>query len=98
MNQRVVEDPTFRQRLTFRRGVDEDGSEVLHVEMQVEPGGGVPPHVHPAMEERFEVRAGRPSFLAGKKWRTAGPGETIIVPAGVRHAYRNRGDETAHVT
>jgi quercetin dioxygenase-like cupin family protein len=97
MSQQVVEDPTLRQRLTFRRSVDEDGSEVLHVEAWVDPGGGVPPHVHPAMEERFEVLAGRLSFLAGKKWRTAGPGETVIVPAGVRHAYRNRENETAHV-
>jgi quercetin dioxygenase-like cupin family protein len=97
MNQQVVEDPTFRQRLTFRRDVDEDGTEVLHVETWLEPGGGVPPHTHPAMEERFEVREGHAEFLAGRKWRTAGPGETVIVPAGVRHAYRNRGDETAHV-
>jgi hypothetical protein len=49
------------------------------------------------MEERFEVIAGRPSFLAGRKWQTAGPGETVVVPAGTRHAYRNRGDEVAHV-
>ena len=48
------------------------------------------------MEERFEVLAGRPSFLAGKKWATAGPGETVVVPAGTRHAYRNKGDEVAH--
>ncbi len=70
---------------------------MLHVEMWVDPGGGVPAHVHPAMEERFEVLAGRPSFLAGKKWRTADPGETVVVPPGTRHAYRNDGDEVAHV-
>jgi quercetin dioxygenase-like cupin family protein len=97
MSQHVVEDPTFKQRLSFSRSVDVDGSEVLHVETWVEPGGGVPAHVHPAMEERFQVLEGRASFLAGRKWRTAGPGETVIVPAGVRHAYRNRGDVTAHV-
>jgi Cupin domain len=57
----------------------------------------VTPHLHPAMEERFEVLAGRPSFLAGRSWRTAGAGETVVVPAGTRHAYRNRSDETAHM-
>ena len=97
MSQRVVEDPNFGQRLSFRRSTDEDGGEVLHVEMWVDPGGGVPGHVHPAMEERFEVLAGRPSFLSGRKWLTAEPGEVVVVPAGVRHAYRNRGDELAHV-
>lgn len=97
MDQRVVEDPLLRQRLSFRRTVGEDGDEILHVEMWVDPGGGVPPHIHPAMEERFEVLAGRPSFLAGRKWRTASPGDTVVVPAGVRHAYRNTGDGVAHV-
>ena len=65
MEQHVIHDPVLRQRLSFQRSVDEDGGEVLHVEMWVEPGGGVPAHVHPSMEERFEVLAGRPSFLAG---------------------------------
>jgi quercetin dioxygenase-like cupin family protein len=97
MSQRVVEDPVLRQRLSFQRTTGEDGAEVLHVEMWVDPGGGVPPHIHPAMEERFEVLEGRPSFLAGRTWRTGSPGETVVVPAGVRHAYRNRSDEVAHV-
>ena len=97
MESPVVEDPVLRQRLSFSRTTDEDGGEVLHVDTWVDPGGGVTPHVHPAMEERFEVLEGRPSFLAGRKWSTASPGDTVVVPAGVRHAYRNRGDELAHV-
>jgi quercetin dioxygenase-like cupin family protein len=97
MEQNVVVDPALRQRLSFRRTVDEDGGEALLIEVWVDPGGGVPPHVHPAMEERFEVLAGHPSFLAGRKWQTAGPGETVVVPPGTRHAYRNKGEEVAHV-
>jgi quercetin dioxygenase-like cupin family protein len=93
----MVEDPVLKQRLSFTRSTDPDGSEVLHVEAWVDPGGGVTPHVHPAMEERFEVLAGTPSFLAGRRWHTAVAGETVVVPAGTRHAYRNRGDETVHM-
>lgn len=70
---------------------------MLHIDAWVDPGGGVTPHLHPSMEERFTVMAGRPSFLAGRTWQTASPGDTVVVPAGVRHAYRNRGDETAHI-
>lgn len=95
--QRVIEDPVLRQRFSFQRTTGSDGEQVLLVEMWVDPGGGTTPHVHPAMEERFKVLAGRPSFLAGRRWQTASPGETVIVPAGARHAYRNRGDEVAHV-
>jgi quercetin dioxygenase-like cupin family protein len=96
MEEQLIEDPILRQRLRFRHGTDPDGGEVLHVETWIDPGGGVTPHVHPAMEERFNVRSGSVRFLAGRSWRTAGPGEEVVVPAGTRHAYRNAGDEVAH--
>ena len=70
---------------------------MLHVECWIDPGGGVTPHVHPAMEERFEVLEGRVEFLSGREWSTAGPGETVVVAPGTRHAYRNRGDEPARM-
>jgi len=89
----LVEDPVHKQRLGFRPADDGDA---LLVEMWVEPGGGVPPHVHPAMEERFEVISGELSLLSRRKWQTAQPGETVVVPAGTRHAYRNDGTEVAH--
>jgi quercetin dioxygenase-like cupin family protein len=97
VNEPVIEDPALRQRFRFRRTTDPDGGEVLHVEIWVDPGGGVTPHVHPAMEERFDVLTGHPSLLSGRRWVTAAPGETVVVPAGVRHAYRNRSDEVAHM-
>jgi quercetin dioxygenase-like cupin family protein len=93
----MVHDPVLKQRFDFSRTTDTDGGEVLHVEIWVDPGGGVTPHVHPAMEERFEVLAGSPSFLSGRRWHTAAAGETVVVPPGTRHAYRNRGEETAHM-
>src|SRR5687767_4098901 len=93
--QKLVEDPGFKQRFSFEHTV-EARAEVLLVEVWVDPGGGVPPHVHPAMEERFHVLEGRPSFLAGRTWREAGPGEEVVVPPGVRHAFRNRSDAPAH--
>jgi hypothetical protein len=49
------------------------------------------------MEERFTVVEGRPELLAGRRWKAAGPGETVVVPAGTRHAFRNRGDTVAHL-
>jgi quercetin dioxygenase-like cupin family protein len=97
MNDEVIEDPVLRQRFRFRRTADEDGSPVLHVETWVDPGGGVTPHVHPAMEERFEILEGQPSFLAGRSWGTASRGETVVVAPGLRHAYRNRSESTVHM-
>ena len=70
---------------------------VAVVEQRPDPGGGVPPHVHPRMEERFTVVEGRAEFLAGRRWAGADAGETVVVPAGTRHAYRNRANVAAHV-
>jgi quercetin dioxygenase-like cupin family protein len=93
----IVEDPVLRQRLRFTRETEPGGGEVLYVETWLDPGGGVTPHIHPAMEERFEVHEGTPEFLAGRKWSAAGPGQTVVVPAGMRHAYRNRSDEPVYM-
>lgn len=93
----IVEDPVFKHRLRFERTTDEHGAAAVLCEMWVEPGGGVPPHVHPHMEERFTVVEGRAEFLGGRTWRGADAGETVVVAAGTRHAYRNRGSVVAHV-
>jgi mannose-6-phosphate isomerase-like protein (cupin superfamily) len=91
----VVHDPVFRHRLRFSDTTDERGNPAVLCEMWVDPGGGVPPHVHPRMEERFTVVEGRMEFLAGRRWAGADAGETVVVPAGTRHAYRNRGEVVA---
>ena len=96
MTEQIV-DPVLRQRLTFTTTRAEDGSEVLHVETWVDPGGGVTPHVHPSMEERFEVLEGTVTFLAGRTWTPYAAGQTAHVPAGTRHAYRNDSGAPAHM-
>jgi len=64
----IVHDPVFRHRLRFTDTTDAHGAPAVLCEMWVEPGGGVPPHVHPRMEERFTVVEGRMEFLAGRRW------------------------------
>jgi quercetin dioxygenase-like cupin family protein len=50
-------------------------------------------HVHPEMEERYEVRQGTAAFRVGDEpERTAGPGETVVVPPGTRHLAWNPTD------
>src|SRR4051794_30329199 len=93
----AIVDPVLKQRLEFSRSTDPDGGEVLHVHTWVDPGGFVSPHVHPAMEERFHVLAGRARFLAGRRWSEAGEGEVVVVAPGTRHAYRNDSDAVAEL-
>jgi quercetin dioxygenase-like cupin family protein len=87
----LVEDPVLRMRYRLTRDGD-----VLRNELWADPGAQTPVHFHPAIEERFEIREGRFSFTAGKDERTAGPGDRIVVPAGVRHAFENTGDGVGH--
>ena len=92
----IVHDPVFKHRLRFTDTTDEHGDPAVLCEMWVDPGGGVPPHVHPRMEERFTVVEGRMEFLAGRRWVARDPGETVVIPAGTRHAYRNGGSTVAY--
>jgi quercetin dioxygenase-like cupin family protein len=89
------EDPALGHTLDFSLA-ERDGKPVTRIEMWVKPGGGVPPHVHPSIEEAFEVIEGKLQVLAGRTWHTAGPGETVVAPPGTRHAYRNRGSVETH--
>lgn len=95
MSSRTFEDPVLRHRLSFAEA-EREGRPIGRVEMWVEPGGGVPPHVHPAIEETFEVVDGRLEVLTGRRRQSASAGEAVRVPPGTRHGYRNRGTIVAH--
>ena len=88
----LAEDPVFKIRSSFERDGD-----TLIVDTWIDPGGGVTPHVHPAMEERFETVEGSAQFLSGRKWHDTPAGEGVVVPPGTRHAFRNRSDAVAHI-
>jgi quercetin dioxygenase-like cupin family protein len=97
MTQQSVEDPVGRQRLAFTRGRDEDGTETVLVECWVDPGGGVPPHIHPHQTEIFDVVEGEMTFTAGRGKKRVPAGDSITVPPGTRHAYENKSDATAYM-
>ena len=66
--------------------------------MTLSVDGHVPgAHVHPAQEERFEIVSGTMKFRMNGKKIVAGPGETVVVPAGARHKFANGGDEEVQV-
>jgi uncharacterized cupin superfamily protein len=59
------------------------------------PGTGVPPHVHPTQDEHIHVKAGVFTLYLDGQWEQAGPGDTVLLPRGLPHAYYNRGDADA---
>ena len=57
------------------------------------PGQGAPLHRHD-YEEIFIVHAGRGTSPVGDATVVAGPGEVVIVPAGVPHRFVNDTEDT----
>lgn len=57
------------------------------------PGGGPPPHYHADEDETFFVLEGRAEFLVDGRWAEVPAGTVVHMPRGVRHAFRNPGDQ-----
>src|SRR4051812_14574733 len=70
------------------------------VEMEfVLPPGCVPPppHIHRSQVEEYEVLAGHLDVVVEGAWRTLGPGESVSVPVGALHTFRNRSGDIVRV-
>jgi mannose-6-phosphate isomerase-like protein (cupin superfamily) len=94
MAPRIIHNPVSGERIEFLRA----DAELLEFELQLTPDGKVPGmHSHPEQEERFHVLEGTMQFRLGLRKIVAGPGETVVVPAGARHKFANGGDTTARV-
>lgn len=65
-------------------------------EQWCDPGRGAPTHFH-AVEEVLSVLAGEAEVWVGNDRATMGPGQSALIPAGVRHGFRNAGAGTLHM-
>jgi mannose-6-phosphate isomerase-like protein (cupin superfamily) len=60
------------------------------------PGSGAPTHLH-AVEEVLTVFEGRAEVWVEQEKATLGANQSLVVPAGRRHGFRNIGDTVLHV-
>jgi len=60
------------------------------------PGLGAPTHSHP-VEEVLTVRAGEAEMWIEEEHVTVSAGQSLIVPAGRMHGFRNSGNVTLHI-
>ena len=82
-----VVNPATGERVTFVKTAADTSGELLELEL-VWPRAGerAPAHLHPEMEERYEVLSGTAAFsIGGEAERNAGPGEVVRVPPGTTH-------------
>jgi quercetin dioxygenase-like cupin family protein len=94
----VIRNPAMGARIAFRARSHDTAGALVEFDFFLRPGGVVATdHLHPHQEERFEVIAGQMAGHVGGRAQTLGPGGTSVVPPGVAHAWRNAGDEEAHL-
>jgi quercetin dioxygenase-like cupin family protein len=88
----VVKNGATGERVRFLRTAAETGGELLVLEDHwTRPGHVVPRHIHPGMEERWTVIHGTVAYTVDDVETIAGPGDTVIAPAGVPHSARDAG-------
>jgi quercetin dioxygenase-like cupin family protein len=79
------------------REEDTDGQFAL-IEHRIPPRAlAAPTHVHEREDEYSYVLAGRVGVQVGAEVTEAGPGELVVKPRGVPHAFWNAGDEEARL-
>lgn len=82
------------ETLTFRRRVQGPRGERLEVNNRVRPGLGPIMHVHHYQEEALTVVSGRIGYQRpGQPAQYAGPGETVVFPAGDAHKFWSAGTD-----
>jgi len=65
-------------------------------EQWIAPGNGAPTHSHP-VEEVLTVREGEAEMWIDEVLVTVSAGQSLIVPAGRKHGFRNSGESTLHL-
>ena len=76
-----------------RHDLSTHGREMIQVRVDLEPGVSFPMHSHPG-EEIIYVLTGEWEYqVEGKGTLTLKVGEVLFIPAGVKHAAKNVGNE-----
>lgn len=82
--------------IKFAAPAPDDDQDLVRFDWRSLPGGSITEHVHPQQEERFTITAGEAHFTLNGEQQVVGAGETIVVPAGVRHSESNPGTVEIH--
>jgi quercetin dioxygenase-like cupin family protein len=88
---RQFSNPATGESITFTATAQDSEEDLVRFDWRSQPGGAITEHLHPHQEERFAITAGEAHFTVDGEKRVVGPGETIVVPVGVRHSESNPG-------
>jgi quercetin dioxygenase-like cupin family protein len=83
--------PATGEWITYTATAEDNAGQFVRFTWRSVPGGVITEHIHPRQAERFTILAGQAHFTLNGQERVAGPGETVVVPAGVPHSEGNPG-------
>ena len=85
----MIENPRSGERVEF---VSETSEVLTMLTTWTRPGHRAAEHIHPNMEERFQVLEGRAAFAVDGIEVVATPGEVVVARPGSRHLAWNPTD------
>ena len=83
-------------RTRMRVSVLTGAAQLCVFEQWCDPGKGAPTHLH-AVEEILTVMQGDAEIWVENERHVAGPDQSVVIPAGRKHGFRNTGTDTLHV-
>jgi len=83
--------PDTGEWITYTAIAEDSDGQLVRFNWRNVPGGAIPEHIHPRQDEQFTIVAGQAHFTLNGEKHVAGPGQTIVVPAGVPHSVANPG-------
>ena len=94
----VIEVARTGEKFVFLKRSRDTNGEVFEIEFFVREFALVAarPHIHATTEERVELIAGTARMRIGPEERIVGPGEAVVIPAGMVHFLRSEGEEFLH--
>jgi mannose-6-phosphate isomerase-like protein (cupin superfamily) len=94
----TIESPPTGARIRFLKTARDTNGELLQIDDVMKGGGRVAiEHIHPYIEERFEILSGTARFSTRGQQRDVGAGETVVVPAGTPHVWGNPNEDEVHL-
>jgi mannose-6-phosphate isomerase-like protein (cupin superfamily) len=93
----TIENPISGEHITFLKTARETNGASFLFDCRVPPGmTPLPAHIHMRQEERFEVISGTLDVLRGHETFTLSAGQQAVLPAGIKHQWRNAGPEDVY--
>jgi mannose-6-phosphate isomerase-like protein (cupin superfamily) len=94
----TIESPPTGARIRFLKKARDTNGQLLQIDDVMQGGGRVAiEHVHPYMEERFEILSGSARLSMRGQQRDVGAGVTVVVPAGTPHVWGNPHEDEVHL-